>query len=94
MKHQIYQCVIVNIYNYLLHIDLVMYVDLPVFISKPHCFKCDPEYFKNVSGYHPDRKKHGTWSAIEPVSNLNTYIHIIIFSKSPLHYIARCTTHV
>ena len=48
---------------------LMLYVDLPVFVSKPHCLDCDPEYFKNVSGYHPDREKHDPFSYIEPVSS-------------------------
>ena len=40
---------------------------MPVFISKPHCLDCDPEYFQNVSGYHPDEKIHDAYVAIEPV---------------------------
>ena len=51
-----------------------MYVDLPVFISKPHCLDCDSEYFENVSGYHPDREKHDAFSAIEPVSSLSNVV--------------------
>lgn len=47
-----------------------LYVDLPVFISKPHCLDCDPEYLKNVTGFHPDREKHETFTAIEPVSTI------------------------
>ena len=51
-------------------IILMMYVGMPVFSSKPHCLDCDPEYFKNVSGFQPDRQKHDSWIGIEPVSNL------------------------
>ena len=49
---------------------LMVYVGMPVFSSKPHCLDCDPEYFKNVSGFQPDRRKHDSWVGIEPVSNL------------------------
>ena len=48
----------------------MVYVGMPVFSSKPHCLDCDPEYFKNVSGFQPDKKKHDSWVGIEPVSNL------------------------
>ena len=68
---------------YYVDITLMVYLGMPVFSSKPHCLDCDPEYFKNVSGFQPDRKKHGSWVGIEPVSNLmftNTYActHIYI----------------
>jgi len=60
----------VNSYMALFQIFICMfYVGLPVFISKPHCLDCDPEYFKNISGYHPDREKHDAFSYIEPVSS-------------------------
>ena len=59
---------------------IIMYVGMPVFSSKPHCLDCDPEYFKNVSGFQPNRKKHDSWAGIEPVSNLKftnlcAYVH-------------------
>ena len=47
----------------------MVYLGMPVFSSKPHCLDCDPEYFKNVSGFQPNRKKHDSWVGIEPVSN-------------------------
>ena len=55
----------------------MVYVGMPVFSSKPHCLDCDPEYFKNVSGFQPDRRKHDSWIGIEPVSNL-LFTNIII----------------
>lgn len=45
-----------------------LFTDMPFYFSKPHCLDCDPEYFKNVSGYHPDKNKHESYGRIEPVS--------------------------
>ena len=61
---------------------------MPIFISKPHCLDCDPEYFKNVSGYHPERKKHETWSAMEPVSSRDMCMHNILY----VQYVCLCST--
>ena len=40
-----------------------------MYASNPNCLDCDPEYFKNVSGYHPVRNKHESFLDIEPVSD-------------------------
>ena len=68
-------------YIYIYIYIYIMYVGMPVFSSKPHCLDCDPEYFKNVSGYKPNRKKHDSWVGIEPVSNFNMHVHMYIYGS-------------
>ena len=74
---------------------LFVHVGMPLFISKPHCLDCDPEYFKNVSGYHPCRKLHDPYSGIEPVSNIVvvTQIHSHTYTHRHIHIHAHTHTH-
>ena len=75
---------------------LFIHVDMPLYISKPHCLDCDPEYFMNVSGYHPCRKIHDPYSGIEPVSNScvshSNSLGTVYYHNT--HCIIVCTMHL
>ena len=74
-KYGVINLTAVSFQSLLFHIALQIsvtfeFADLPMYFSKPHCLGCDPEYFRNVSGYHPYQSKHETYARIEPVSEL------------------------
>ncbi|XP_065884789.1 lysosome membrane protein 2-like isoform X2 [Dysidea avara] len=61
-------------YNYsygMVNLTSNYFLDSPIYSCYPHCLGCDPEYFKNVSGYHPDKLKHVSFADIEPFTGIS-----------------------
>lgn len=43
-------------------------LDLPVAVSLPHFYNSDPSLVNEVEGLHPEKEKHESVVAMEPVS--------------------------
>ena len=77
---------LIKLHNYIDVVCTCVHVGMPLFVSKPHCLDCDPEYFMNVSGYHPIRKLHDPYSGIEPVSNSCDHIDTLTHTYTHIQY--------
>lgn len=51
-----------------LNLTAVVPSNIPLFASKPHFLDADPAYLTNISGLSPDRDKHDSYLATEPLT--------------------------
>lgn len=47
--------------------DLLSFLDVPIFVSKPHFLDADEYYNNDINGPSSDRNKHDSFLNVEPV---------------------------
>lgn len=47
----------------------MLLVDIPAAVSQPHFYNADPSLLNEVDGMKPDKEKHRTILAMNPVSS-------------------------